>query len=183
MAPRIDRNLLFIDSETTGLDHTKHEMLEVAAILTSPNGLDILDAYEAKLFPIDIGAAEPQALKVNGYSEVEWAPEKCTDRGLVAGQLHRMSSNAILVGHNVSFDENFATVFLKSCGMTPPWHYHKIDTMCLAWPLFCARKIDYFNLDTLCAYFKIPRTVHRAMADTKACRSVYLELMKILLAE
>lgn len=176
--PKKFQDLLFVDTETTGLDPTKHELLEVAALRTSPDGLTIISAYEAKLLPLHIGAAEPKALAINGYTPEEWTPEKCVAPGTVVDALQKMAANTVLVGQNVSFDEGFLTPLFTRLNMKAPWGYHKIDTVALGWPMFLHTEMEGLSLGKMCAFLGVAQMpTHRAAADVAACREVYLRLM------
>lgn len=171
--------LLFLDTETTGLEADTHEILEVAAILTSPDGKTVQDTFEAKLRPEHLDKASPQALEVNGYNEDDWAPEKCTPATQVIERLNRLSNRITLVGHNVGFDEAFVSALFRRFGVKPRWNYHKVDTVALAWPLLSLTpRPENLRLVTLTEFFKIEHTTaHRAMSDAQACRQVFLRLM------
>jgi len=173
------QDLLFVDTETTGLDPTKHELLEVAAIRTSPDGLKIISRFEAKLMPLHLETAEPKALQVNNYKPEEWTVDKCVMPEVVVDALQQMAGNTVLVGQNVSFDEGFLSPLFVRLGMKPPWGYHKVDTVALAWPLFCYTGLPGLSLEKLCAFLGVAEMPkHRAMADAEACRQVYLKMME-----
>jgi DNA polymerase-3 subunit epsilon len=172
------QDLLFVDTETTGLDPTKHEILEVAAIRTTPDAKQVLTTYHAKIKPLRIETAEPKALEINKYSAEEWTFDKCVNPEVVVRALMAMSHNTVLVGHNVSFDEGFLTALLRQFYATVPWGYHKIDTVALAWPLFMYTPAEGVSLEKVCRYLGTTnKPEHRAMNDALACRDVYLSLM------
>jgi DNA polymerase-3 subunit epsilon len=178
------RDLLFVDTETTGLDAAKHELLEVAAIRTSPDGKTIKGTFEAKLFPHNIAGAEKTALEVNQYSPQEWTVEKCATPEAVVDALQRLAATdggTVLVGQNVAFDEGFIKPLFDRFNMKVPWGYHRIDTVTLAWPLYQTETstLDGLSLKKLVSFLGItvdPK--HRAMADAMACREVYLRIME-----
>jgi len=173
------QDLLFVDTETTGLDATKHELLEVAAIRTSPDGLRVISKFEAKLKPTHIESAEPKALQINGYVASQWTDETCMKPELVVDALQKMAVGTALVGQNVSFDEGFLTPLFTRLGMKAPWGYHKVDTVALAWPLFLHTDLAGLSLGKLCEFLGVATMpTHRAAADAEACRQVYLKLME-----
>ena len=53
--------LVFVDVETTGLDETRHEIIEIAVIRGS-------QTYHRKVQPQHIETASPRALEINGFS-------------------------------------------------------------------------------------------------------------------
>ena len=171
-----DRKLLFIDSETTGLSPDFNEAIEWAGVLTEPDGVTVIKTFEAKVKPLHMDRFDPKAKEVNGYNEAEWAD--APDAVLTAAEMHTMARDAILVGQNVSFDEGFLTAFLKQHGLKPTWHYHKVDTMGLAWPLIKNGAIDGLSLANLAKWAGVEQTKpHRAMSDVLCVQKVYLALM------
>jgi DNA polymerase-3 subunit alpha (Gram-positive type) len=171
-----DRNLLFLDSETTGLSADFNEAIEWACVLTKPDGITVIETYEAKVKPLHMDRFDAKAKEVNGYNEAEWAD--APPAALTAAGLHSIAKDAILVGQNVSFDEGFLTAFLKQRDLKPSWHYHKVDTMGLAWPLIKSGAIDGLSLANLAKWAGVEQTKpHRAMSDVLCVQKVYLALM------
>lgn len=170
-----DRDLVFIDSETTGLDSDFNEAIEWAAIRVSKNGQET--TFEARVKPTYPERFHPKAMEVNGYTKEGW--ETTPLESSVAAGMAKICQGAILVGHNVPFDEGFLRAFLKKHGLEPTWHYHKLDTMALAWPLVGSGEISGLSLSNLCAWANTTQpTPHRAMADARCVQVVYEKLME-----
>lgn len=174
-----DRDLVFLDSETTGLNPLHNEAIEWAAIRTKRDGVTLVERYEAKVQPTYPERFDDYAKQVNGYNEAEWAD--APDPAKVAWNLQRICAGVILVGQNVSFDENFLTQFLAKFNMKPTWHYHKIDTMNLAWPLIKEGSITGLSLVQIAEWAGIKQVEpHRAMSDAECVQHVYGKLMSVL---
>lgn len=172
------RNLLFVDVETTGLDDRKHEIIETAYILTSPDGSSVKQTYLARTFPRRLEDAQPDALRINGFTAESWRSGPLSTFAEVAAEIKSVSHNAILVGHNVSFDEGFLKALLLSENLEPSWHYHKVDTSALAWPLFSTGAVPGLALSKVCAALSIPQgRAHSADADALSCLRIYQVLM------
>lgn len=173
------RNLLFLDVESTGLDPNYHELIEVAAVETTPDGLTLLDRFEAKLRPHFIKRAQPRALEVNGYNEKEWSQAGCAPAAIVASGMHALTKDCQLVGQNISFDEGWLTKLYEGQGYEPNWDYHKVDIVALCWPLYASGRIAKTNLKNVAEFLKlqVPEQKHRAMADVELARAVYVGLM------
>lgn len=176
--PRVIKDLLFVDTETTGLDPAKHEILEIALIRTTPDGKDVKDKFSCRVFPEHIETAEPKALEVNKYSAEKWAKELCVEPGEVVDAIQAMGRNTTLVGHNVAFDESFLAPLFNRFNLRVPWTYHRVDTVALAWPLHALGELERLSLANVCQFLGIAAVpAHTAESDAEACRQVYVELM------
>lgn len=171
-------NLFFFDSETSGLDPNKNELIEVAAIITDPNAEKILWEYTARTFPTH--DVDPRAAAINGYTKEAWEGTAIPlDEAMNELVLH--SRDAVFIAHNVAFDWGFMQVAMAKRMQRWAGDYHKIDTVALAWPLLSKGLVPNVKLTTLSDYFKIPHeNAHTAMADARACMEVYKKLMKMI---
>ena len=60
----------YIDTETTGLNPAKHEIIEIAIITENEDGT--FERWHTKIKPDHIENAHPKALEVNGYTPEAW---------------------------------------------------------------------------------------------------------------
>lgn len=123
--------LAFVDTETTGLDADRHEIWEV--------GLIIGDCGYRWFLPVDLGRADPIALKIGRYHErhpraydSQLAMTDCASLSQFAEQFAWLTRGRHLVGAVVSFDEERLRRLLQRNGACPEWHYHLIDVEALA---------------------------------------------------
>lgn len=150
--------LVFVDTETTGLDPDRHEVWEVATITRSPDGSQAERVWQ---LPVDLSKADPAALRIGRFHERRWGPardphslyanqegEKQRDEAVLAKEryvvdpfdMERWAAffsalippGAHLVGAVVSFDEERLRRLLRRNGQCPMWHYHIIDVEALA---------------------------------------------------
>lgn len=177
-----ERNLAFIDTETTGLSLDKHEIIEIGCVLVSQNGAPGTgfkknEEFEIKIKPENIAAADPVALKINGYNETDWADAVSLNSALEI--LSQKTENAIMVGHNVSFDYSFLEKAFEKTGIKNTMHYHKLDTISVAFAkLYDIKDIDRFSLKSLCEYFGVVNEkAHTALADARATFEIFVKLM------
>lgn len=168
---------LFFDCETGNLSPELGDMVEVAAILTDPSGEEVLDEYSARIFPklpVDPGAAA-----VNGYSAEKWATTAIDPDDAIL-KIHQMAYDAVLVAHNASFDWGFLEKAYTARKMRWPGDYHKACTVTLAWPLLQAGVVPALKLTALTKHFGIEHVdAHTALSDARACRLLYLQLMRM----
>jgi len=171
-------NLAFIDVETTGLDPHRHEIIEIAGVLTDPK-LKLLGEFEFKIKPDRLDVADQQSLRINGYTDAAWlfAPQAAQ----VLPEVGRKIAGAMMVGHNVFFDWQFVNQAFARAGLKNPLHYHRLDTMSMAYTkLYHDPKVEYFSLEYLCKHFGIKNErAHSALADVRATVELYKKLLGI----
>lgn len=173
--PLSDYKLFFFDSETGGLDASMADMVQVAAVLTDPTGSEVLEEYNAKVFPKK--PVDPRAAGINGYSPEKWAAE-AIDLDSAMVKLLGMARDAIFVAHNAPFDWAFFSTAMAQRRQRWPSTFYRIDTMALAFPLLRFRRVQDLKLTTLVNHFGFEQAeAHTALSDAKDCRRVYLELM------
>ncbi len=173
-----NHNLAFIDIETTGLDVTKHEIIEIGVVITTPT-LEIVEKFELKIKPENIGNADPVALKVNHYKREDW--ENALSPSDAMQTLSLKVEDCIMVGQNVSFDIGFLEYNFNKNNIKNPMHYHKLDTISIAWAKLHKKKdITHFSLRELCKHFGIENErAHSALSDAYATYLLYKKLMEM----
>jgi DNA polymerase III epsilon subunit-like protein len=188
--------LVFLDCETGGLDPARHPMIQVAAVATTPDLVE-LDALECKI-EFDIADADPEALKGNCFDPAVWAREAAPSR-VVLSRLSAFLSRyadvemisqrtgrpyyvAQVVGHNAAtFDGPFLQAFYKRHDAFLPASYRVLCTVQRAQWHFLERPHltppTDFKLKTLCDCFGIPlEDAHDALADVRANVALYRAL-------
>jgi hypothetical protein len=145
----VNDSVIFVDTETTGLDPERHEVWDIAMI--EADGTE----HEWHLRPENFHRADEGALRVTkfyervkaaGYREEtveEGYPKRATkvsranfwtpdSRVSVASQIGALTANKHLVGAVPWFDARFLAAFMAREGYVPAWHYHMIDVETLA---------------------------------------------------
>lgn len=126
--------LAFIDTETTGLDPDLHEIWEVALFLRTPKDAANGDRWSERRvwqLPVDLGRADPVALRIGRFHERRWPYPAVTELGEFARVFALYTRGAHLVGNVISFDEERLRRLLRSHGACPEWHYHLVDVEAL----------------------------------------------------
>ncbi len=179
-------NLAFIDTETTGTDPEKHEIIELAVIVARQverpgkgPSLEIIEEAEWKIKPTHIENADEEALRVNGYNEVDWM--FAVERKKALEEFAKKTQSCIFVSHNLVFDYAFVMKAFEETGIENKMHYGKLDTISIAFArLYDAPLAERFSLRALCELLKIENSkAHTALSDTKALVAVYRKLMGI----
>ena len=133
-----------IDIETTGVDHQKNGLLELAVILLDYNDEGLLVTTKSDhwhITPFEGAVIDPEALKITGIDpehpfrfaidEHKALTELCNFVQTAVKQ--HACRRAVLVGHNAHFDLNFILSAIKRCKIkNNPFHaFTCLDTATL----------------------------------------------------
>lgn len=124
--------VVFLDTETLGLDPDHHPVWEVGLI--TPSGWCPVHEHEwqIKVTGRERSLAHPKALEVSRFDD-RYSEKRAQDPATVARLIHNMiPAGAHLAGAVVSFDEERLRRLLWRHGYQPRWHYHLIDVEGLA---------------------------------------------------
>lgn len=180
------QNLAFIDTETTGLDADTHEIIELAVVLVRQverpgkgPSIEIIAEKDWKIKMEKPEVAEEQALRVNGYNEVDWMFAVSLESAMK--EFSKMTEGASFVSHNVTFDYAFMQNAFKKTGVDNKMHFAKLDTISIAFArLYDVPQATSLSLKNLAALFKIEnKKAHTALADTVTLVEIYKKLMAI----
>lgn len=182
--------VVWVDLETGGLDPSRHQVTQVAAIATTATPeLEEIDEFEMKVQLVD-GHYDTEALAVNSYDAETWAKEGMPSVQVVYHfkrflELHatfdrrskrgRTYSVAFLAGHNLEFDCKFLRAMFKRNNDTwlpaSAWTGGYLDTLQLARWLDLKRAgkwLDHVRLEDCCKLFDIKSGEHDALGDVRA---------------
>lgn len=175
-----DRNLVFVDCETTGLDNSQHEIIEMAAIVYDPRQDKIIKTWECKAAPRNIETANPIALDINGYNK---DPESYKDNiEDIIFEFHKILGDDIIIGQNIQFDIGFIEKYYKEFSIDKGIHRHrKLELSSIVWPIAGYSDIENLSLNTLCTFFGVSNEgAHRALVDCERTLEVYKCLINSL---
>lgn len=162
-------NLVFLDTETTGLDPEKHQAYEVAwAVNDGP--------VERAILPHTLDGADPFALKIGGYLERNIFQEKPDP--FAAHELRVALRGQTLVGSNPAFDAGF----LKNVLGEAVWHHRLVNVAEGGmWVFGWDRPKGLFDVaaELRKRGFEIPEPDHTAVRDVEATRAVYHALRQV----
>lgn len=173
-----ERNLVFVDIETTGLNPELHEITEIGALVVEPRGFEVIKEYSAKVKPEKIESADSEALELTGYSEKAWKEAKPLGEAL--DEFNKLSPGGILIGYNFTFDWSFLERAFLKFKITPNFDYHRIDVMSIAYfKILDDPEAKELRLSRMCERFGIRRgREHSALEDARATYKLFLKLMK-----
>jgi len=192
----MNKNILWIDTETTGLDADKHGIVEIGIIIDI-NG-KIENKIRSTMRPTG-RLADDRALEVNGFTrdrirnlypwENVYVP--VMDHISMIGMDHAIYDSFFLGGQNVGFDNRFMCSWQKQCGSTTKNDWSAIvnqdsNTFIDTQKVFKELKKTGFvpesestKLGNICKYFGVSlENAHTAMGDIEATREVYYKMME-----
>lgn len=179
-------SLVFVDTETTGLDPTRHELWEIAVI--EEDGTE----YEWRM-PPNLAKADPGALRVNHYydrieavrqelrksravtlADAEYKFFDGRTARVIAGEVAVLLANKQIVGSVPDFDAAFLAPFLRANGQAPAWHYHLVDveTLAAGW-LGLAPPWDSDEITKRLGIESPEGLKHTALGDARWAKAIY----------
>jgi DNA polymerase III epsilon subunit-like protein len=185
------QSLLFIDTETGGLDPRKHSLLSVALVVGEgpkvTHSLEILIRHEP--FVVSAGGMKVNRIDLVKHAAAALDPDMALGVMNVFLDQHfpHLCKPITLAGHNVAFDQAFLGAFVEGLGhsLEPRFSHRVVDTHSLAAALRDAGKLPLENLGSsaLFAHFgiEIPDAQrHTAMGDALATFELYWKLVELM---
>lgn len=156
---------LFLDLETTGLDHLQDQVIEVAAIIYRDDG-----SRETFTTLVNPGVSvPPQITSLTGIDDAMLENAPASEEAAL--QLRPLLEGKVIVAHNASFDVKFLQTLVGS--FPNKW----IDTLELAKILFPS--LSSYSLRSLVRKFSLDSCpTHRAYADTLALEKLFFYLQE-----
>lgn len=184
--------LLFLDTETTGVDNAKHGVIQVAGVVEIDG--EVKEEFNLRCRPFKGQAVSAEALNVTGKTmlEISSYPEPQESYREFVSILDRYidkynkADKFFMVGQNTKFDYDFMSAWFKGNG-NPYFYayvaYHLIDIIQATALFTVAGRLSLPNmkLATVAAHFGIPLKAHDAMEDIRATRQIfyrYADLIK-----
>jgi len=173
-----NHNFAFVDIEATGLNLLKHEIIEIGCVVTDPE-LNVLEEYDIKVKPENINNADPTSIKISHYNTPDWKDAVPLEEAMKI--FASKVKDCIMVGQNVAFDSGFLEYAFAETGIANPMHYHKLDTIAIAWAkLHHEPDLVHFSLREMCMRFGIENPkAHTALSDARATYELYKKLMSL----
>ena len=158
--------IIFIDTETTGLDDRTQQVTEIA-------WCTVLGPSDRLVVPHFTHEAEQAALDISGHHGRQlWDTSTWASREDMIG-LHGIINGATLAGANIGFDLRF----LSNIYHDRPWHHRPLDIEAyaagaLGWEV--AHKLSETAEHLRNMGFAIHQSDHTAQHDVLCARDVYI---------
>lgn len=173
--------VLYFDTETTGLDPKRQDIIQIAGIIEIDGNIE--EEFMFTCQPFSYENISPAALNVHGYTEEDLkkfeSPQKMYIdlKKIFSKYIDKYNRNDKFVpaGQNVKFDIDFLSEFFKKnddqyFGSWMQWQ--SIDLLSLTTILKYLGKIDVanFKLETIADAFGIKFNAHDALEDIRTTR-------------
>lgn len=180
------RTLAFVDLETTGLDPSRCEIIEIGIVLAEQRAnlfgssfLELVSEHNIQLIPQHIETAEPKGLEVNRYYDRDWILAVPQAQGLKeAGEILR---DKVFIAQNVGFDWAFIQRAGQEHGIDfdSLVHYHKLDLASMVFgKLYKDSALHKFSLREMTQYFDVKNdNAHTALSNARATFEVCNKLL------
>ena len=188
----MNNKIFYCDTETTGLDPKKNDIIQLAYIIEINR--EVKEEGEFRLQPMNYATIEKGALEVNKITVEDL--KKYPQPQLVHGQIvnlldkyidkYNKMDKFIVAGYNVKFDmEMFREFFFKN---NHKYFGSYFNYYTMLDPIACLSlleykgliKLDNHKLVDVCKYFDIKIDAHDALSDIKATRELIHKLMGYL---
>lgn len=158
-----------IDIETTGLGPEKEKIIEIGAV-------KYVDGVQTEVFSTLIhpqtAGIPARITELTGITDdmVKDAPNEAEAMGSL---LRFLDGEAVLLGHNVSFDYSFLKVAATRLGVT--FEYRGLDTLAIA--RACHPELPKKTLAAMCEAYEITNEhAHRAYEDAHTAARLYFAM-------
>jgi len=175
---------LWFDTETTGLDPRKHDIIQLAAIVEIDGEIEAKKVWKCR--PFNPESADPKALEIHGFTLEDLAKE------MPPASMHfefvslmkqfvdpyKREDKFYPAGFNIKFDMDFLLNLFLNCddNYFGSWfNGYTLD----AYPLYAALKArgiiepENLRLETLAKMAGVKIKAHDALSDILASREIY----------
>ncbi len=168
-----------LDIETTGLDFTKHEIIEIGCVLfcfdSKKKIFKVEDEFDIKIKPEHIELADKTSLKINKYRAEDWEGAPTLSHALKT--IAKKIDGRVMVAHNAVFDYAFLEKAFRESHIKNTLHYHVFDTLSMAFLAIQGSDATQLSLRALCEHFTIEnKKAHTALSDARATYELFVKL-------
>jgi len=173
------RPLAITDIESTGTDHTRHEIVDIGLVLLDPRTLETISEWSVKVRPEHPeDHPEPAAIAVSGYAPELWKDAMPLSEAIRA-YIPKVEG-AVFTGWNVTFDWRFMDAAFRKTAQVPTLDYHRLCIFSMAYDRLHAAGLDSYSLDGVAKHFGLPGEPRPHLALNGARRAA--EILRLLRA-
>lgn len=169
------------DLETSRLDpFSGGEILEIGIVVVDEESLQTLRELDLKVRPEHLALADPESLRVNGFTTEDWADAipLADAMGRFAATVH----SAEIATYNIKFDWPFLASALHTMEIQPEISYHGRCVYTLACEVLRSKHLPSYGLSAVAEYLGLGKEPlpHRAIYGARLAAEVYRKLRAML---
>ncbi len=181
--------LIFLDTETTGLNPEKHRIIEIAYKVVDSITRRVVVSYESIVAqPLEVwAAADPESLKINGFTweQTLHGQSERVVASEIENDFHRLElgqREGVFICQNPSFDRAFFLQLINADVQEGfGWPYHWLDLASMYWATCLISnkhpitKESDLSKNSIATYYGIPpeEEPHRAINGVKHLMACY----------
>jgi DNA polymerase III subunit epsilon len=179
------KDILLIDLETTGLDASKQEIIQLAAVLLDKKTLKEKEVFDTYVRPSAWTKRNPESMKINGiaWEQVKDAP---TLKKVLEDFHQLFGTDVVLAYYGGPVDMDFLRAAYKKIGKKFLFDYHYFNL----WPVFFtylavrnklknSKKFTGFTLEDFMKEFKLTSdNRHDALEDCRIEAEILRRVLK-----
>lgn len=167
-----NEEVVVLDVESTGVDVTEDEVVQIAAIKVNSLG-KVVDKFEKFIKPTkELGSS----VYVHGFTK-EFLEENGEDGVKVFKELLTFIGSGVIVGHNVGYDVSIIDSNMKRLNMEGLGYINYYDTLEMSrkfYPSLKNHKLEYLS-----KYFNVENeSTHNAMDDILATKDILMSIIR-----
>lgn len=186
-----NKDLLMLDIESTGIDVTKHEIIQIAGVLLDKKTLKGKKSFTSYIKPKKWKSRSTEAMAINNitWDQLKDAPDL---KAVLKKFTATFGKNLIAATYGGNLDIIFLPAAYRSVGMKYPFEYHTFNMWPICYAYMAKRKqlknkkrFVGFSLEDLGDYLNVKRMPgrHDALGDCLYQAAVLRSLLKALKAE
>ncbi|KKS71654.1 MAG: polymerase III epsilon subunit protein [candidate division WWE3 bacterium GW2011_GWD1_42_70] len=170
-----DRLIALTDVETTGLDASVYEIIEVGLVVFDQRTFEIKNTLDIKVMPQHPEVFSPMAMEINGYTKKAW--KKSFPLDYVMRLYSEKTVDAMFCSHNVTFDWSFIEAAFKKTEVVNYMDYHRIDLLTLAWSKLRNTGLERLKMAAVALHLGIPEEPqpHRAFTGVMTEYEIFFQ--------
>lgn len=131
------KDLVVFDTETTGLNIDKHELIQIAAIRLEHQTLTEIDRFVTYIKPQKWETQDPEAALIHKiyYETIKDAPS--LEQVLIDFEAKFPPQEVLLSAYNLPFDFSFLYEAYRRLGKPMPFDFHGVDIWAFAYYFWC----------------------------------------------
>ncbi|EPY6471821.1 3'-5' exonuclease [Clostridium sporogenes] len=167
-----NENVVVFDVESTGINTTEDEIVQIAGIKINNKG-EVIEKFERFLTP---KKSVGDSYLVHGFSD-QFLKEKGEDKERVLKDFLEFVKDTVVIGHNVTFDITILNSELQRLGSGKANFKTYYDTLDIARRFY--PNLTNHKLETLSKLFNTKtKSSHDAMDDILATKDVLMDMLK-----